>query len=91
MIDPDTDQKYYTKMAKDGKTTLNLVVSDLQILPCLANKVKFSDEFNQDGRTFYDGDDPYFQAVDLWYGVTADLEVCMPLEEKSRSMSHIVF
>lgn len=36
---------------------------------------KFSDEFNTDGRTFYDGDDAYFQAMDLWYGVTMDLEV----------------
>ena len=36
---------------------------------------KFSDEFNTDGRTFYSDDDPYFQAVDLWYGVTQDLEV----------------
>lgn len=35
----------------------------------------FSDEFNKEGRTFYDGDDPYFEAVDLWYGVTQDLEV----------------
>lgn len=38
----------------------------------------FSDEFNDDGRTFYDGDDAYFQAVDLWYGVTEDLEVRQP-------------
>lgn len=35
---------------------------------------QFSDEFETDGRTFYEGDDPYFQAVDLWYGVTQDLE-----------------
>lgn len=35
----------------------------------------FSDEFNKDGRTFYDGDDPFFQAVDIWYGATQDLEV----------------
>lgn len=35
----------------------------------------FSDEFNVDGRTFYDGDDPFFQAVDIWYGATMDLEV----------------
>jgi len=35
----------------------------------------FSDEFNEDGRTFYDGDDPYFQGVDIWYGATQDLEV----------------
>lgn len=38
-------------------------------------KLVFSDEFNTDGRTFYDGDDPYFQAVDIWYGATQDLEV----------------
>ena len=37
-------------------------------------KLVFSDEFNQDGRTFYPGDDPFFTAVDLWYGVTQDLE-----------------
>ena len=36
--------------------------------------MQFSDEFNTPGRTFYEGDDPYFQAVDLWYGVTGDLE-----------------
>ena len=29
------------------------------------------------GRTFYDEDDPFFQAVDLWYGVTMDKEVCI--------------
>lgn len=40
--------------------------------------LQFSDEFNTDGRTFYDGDDPYFQAVDIWYGVTQDLEVSFP-------------
>ena len=37
--------------------------------------LQFSDEFNTDGRTFYNGDDPYFEAVDIWYGVTKDLEV----------------
>lgn len=37
---------------------------------------QFSDEFNMPGRTFYDEDDPFFQAVDLWYGVTMDKEVC---------------
>ena len=44
---------------------------------CLSNQItrQFSDEFNTDGRTFYDGDDPYFQGVDIWYGATQDLEV----------------
>ena len=27
----------------------------------------FSDEFNVEGRTFYPGDDPYWEAVDLHY------------------------
>ena len=58
LIDPDTPQSAKTKVAADG-TKLNLV---------------FSDEFNTDSRTFYPGDDPYFTAVDLWYGVTQDLE-----------------
>ncbi|KAL2046801.1 hypothetical protein N7G274_000819 [Stereocaulon virgatum] len=58
LIDPDTPKSAMTKKAPDG-STLNLV---------------FSDEFNTDGRTFYPGDDPFFTAVDLWYGVTQDLE-----------------
>ncbi|KAF2470578.1 beta-glucan synthesis-associated protein SKN1 [Lindgomyces ingoldianus] len=58
LIDPDTPRNALTRKSHDG-TTQNLV---------------FSDEFNKDGRTFYDGDDPYFQAVDIWYGATQDLE-----------------
>ena len=46
--------------------------------------MKFSDEFNTDGRTFYDGDDPYFEAVDIWYGVTRDLEVSRLFSELGR-------
>ncbi|CAK5274062.1 unnamed protein product [Mycena citricolor] len=34
----------------------------------------FSDEFNQDGRSFYPGDDPYWEAGDLHYWSTGDLE-----------------
>ncbi|KAJ6551470.1 beta-glucan synthesis-associated [Mycena capillaripes] len=30
-------------------------------------KLVFSDEFNTDGRSFYPGDDPYWEAVDLHY------------------------
>ncbi|KAI4102444.1 MAG: hypothetical protein L6R37_004383 [Teloschistes peruensis] len=58
LIDPDTPKTAMTKQAADG-TTLNLV---------------YSDEFNTPGRTFYPGDDPFWTAVDLWYGVTQDLE-----------------
>jgi len=59
LIDPDTPQDAMTIMSEDGSTQLQLV---------------FSDEFNTPGRTFYDGDDPYFQGMDFWYGVTQDLE-----------------
>ena len=34
----------------------------------------WSDEFNVDGRTFYPGDDPYWEAVDLHYWATENLE-----------------
>lgn len=58
LVDPDTPSSARTKKSADGKTL----------------KLVFSDEFNTDGRTFYEGDDPYFTAVDIWYGVTQDLE-----------------
>ncbi|KAH7392780.1 beta-glucan synthesis-associated protein-domain-containing protein [Pyrenochaeta sp. MPI-SDFR-AT-0127] len=58
LIDPDTPESAMTRTSYDG--TKQVLV--------------FSDEFNKDGRTFYDGDDPYFQAVDIWYGATQDLE-----------------
>jgi len=58
MIDPDTPKSAYTKKDYHGNTW----------------KLVFSDEFTKPGRTFYDGDDPYMQAMDFWYGVTLDLE-----------------
>ncbi|RMZ76814.1 hypothetical protein DV738_g4668, partial [Chaetothyriales sp. CBS 135597] len=58
LIDPDTPSSAKTKTDFHGNTW-NLV---------------FSDEFSTPGRTFYDGDDPYWEAMDIWYGVTKDLE-----------------
>ncbi|KAF7588685.1 hypothetical protein BBP40_005318 [Aspergillus hancockii] len=58
LIDPDTPATAKTKKTADGKEW----------------KLVFSDEFNKPGRTFYDGDDPFHQAVDIWYGVTQDIE-----------------
>ena len=54
MIDADTPPSALTRKGSDGN------LYDLV----------FSDEFNVDGRTFYPGDDPYWEAVDLyyWYG-----------------------
>ncbi|KAH8556470.1 family 16 glycoside hydrolase [Umbelopsis sp. PMI_123] len=41
-------------------------------------KLVFSDEFNTNGRTFYPGDDPFWEAVDLHYWLTEDLEWYSP-------------
>jgi hypothetical protein len=38
--------------------------------PSKQMQLVFSDEFNTDGRSFYPGDDPYWEAVDLNYWVT---------------------
>jgi beta-glucanase (GH16 family) len=58
LIDPDTPESAKQRKGDHGKTM----------------RLAFSDEFNDPGRTFYDGDDPYFQGMDFWYGVTMDLE-----------------
>jgi hypothetical protein len=56
MVDPDTPQSAWTRAsATDEKQTLQLV---------------WSDEFNVEGRSFYPGDDPYWEAVDLYYWQT---------------------
>lgn len=52
LVDLDTPKSAYTKTSYMDGTELQLI---------------FSDEFNQDGRTFYPGDDPYWEAVDLHY------------------------
>jgi hypothetical protein len=54
LIDADTPTDVYTRTGFDGETWA----------------LTFSDEFNKDGRTFYDGDDPFFQAVDIHYWPT---------------------
>ncbi|KIM41999.1 glycoside hydrolase family 16 protein [Hebeloma cylindrosporum] len=66
LIDPDTPKSVYT-------------------IPSYANPSKemilvFSDEFNQDGRTFYPGDDAYWEAMDLHYWGTNDLEWYDPMQ-----------
>jgi beta-glucanase (GH16 family) len=59
LIDADTPESAYThKSFEDG--------SEWQLV--------FSDEFNRPGRTFYEGDDPYWSAVDLHYWGTNNLE-----------------
>lgn len=60
LIDPDTPQSAYTKPGIRNPS------EELQLV--------FSDEFNVEGRTFYPGDDPFWEAVDLWYWPTNDME-----------------
>ena len=52
LIDKDTPQEAYKKKSYVTGEELILV---------------FSDEFNEEGRTFYPGDDPFWEAVDLHY------------------------
>ncbi|KAK7054157.1 beta-glucan synthesis-associated protein-domain-containing protein [Favolaschia claudopus] len=58
LVDPATPREALTRKGFDGHS-YSLV---------------FSDEFEEEGRTFYPGDDPYWEAADIWYGNTNDLE-----------------
>ncbi|KAH8825050.1 glycoside hydrolase family 16 protein [Flagelloscypha sp. PMI_526] len=62
LIDRDTPQNAMTRTGWDGKE-YDLV---------------FSDEFNVNGRSFYPGDDPFWEAADLHYWATDDLEYYDP-------------
>ncbi|KAL1743096.1 beta-glucan synthesis-associated [Schizophyllum fasciatum] len=58
-IDPDTPEGVRTKTGWTSEGEYTLV---------------FSDEFNTNYRTFYPGDDPFWEAVDLHYWGTNNLE-----------------
>ncbi|TFK30804.1 beta-glucan synthesis-associated protein [Coprinopsis marcescibilis] len=60
LIDLDTPKDAYTKSS--------------YTFPGQQLRLVFSDEFNLDNRTFYPGDDPYWEAVDLHYWATNNLE-----------------
>ncbi|KAF9056531.1 glycoside hydrolase family 16 protein [Panaeolus papilionaceus] len=60
LIDVDTPHNVFTKPAYTD--------------PSVEMQLVFSDEFNVDGRSFYPGDDPYWEAVDLHYWQTNNLE-----------------
>ncbi|KAH8804769.1 beta-glucan synthesis-associated protein-domain-containing protein [Xylogone sp. PMI_703] len=59
LIDPATPIGARKRISTFDGSTLNLV---------------FSDEFNDENRTFYPGDDPFWTAANVWYGSTQDLE-----------------
>ena len=68
LIDGDTPPEVYTKKSWRHPNQEMVLV--------------FSDEFNKDGRTFYPGDDPYWEGVDLHYWGT--VRVSMPSYPESR-------
>lgn len=55
LVDEETPEDALTKKSYGGGPDMKLV---------------FSDEFNVDGRSFYPGDDPYWEAADLHYWAT---------------------
>lgn len=62
LVDPDTPAYAKNYTALDG-SSWTLV---------------FSDEFNKEGRTFYDGEDQFWTAPDMHYAATQDLEWYSP-------------
>lgn len=74
VIDPLTPSDAQSRTGYDG-LTYNLV---------------FSDEFETPGRTFYPGDDPFWEAVDLWYGQTGDIEWYDPIQVTTRDGALVI-
>ncbi|KAH7890663.1 beta-glucan synthesis-associated [Phlebopus sp. FC_14] len=58
LIDPTTPKSALTRTGFDS----------------LDYDLVFSDEFNTDNRTFWPGDDPFWEAANLWYWTTGDEE-----------------
>jgi beta-glucanase (GH16 family) len=73
LVDPDTPAADRKWTSPYNKDTYHLV---------------FSDEFNVEGRTFWPGDDPFWTAVDLWYGATGDYEWYTP-EQVNTTGGHL--
>lgn len=59
LIDASTPQDAYTSTSLQDNSAYTLV---------------FSDEFNTENRSFYPGDDPFWEGADLHYWQTGDLE-----------------
>lgn len=75
LIDPDTPKSAMTRKDKDGNEM----------------KLVFSDEFNEQNRSFWPGDDPYWYAGNFWYGATQDMEWYDPdAVNTGKSMLNIV-
>jgi len=74
LVDPVTPADVKTRTGYDGNS-YSLV---------------FSDEFETPGRTFWAGDDPFWEASDLWYGATGDIEWYDPQQVTTRDGSLVI-
>ncbi|GMK57123.1 hypothetical protein CspeluHIS016_0309630 [Cutaneotrichosporon spelunceum] len=74
-IDPDTPPEARRKVSLETGETWDLI---------------FSDEFNQPGRSFHPGDDPYWEAEDLHYWPTNNLEWYDPKRITTRDGSLVI-
>lgn len=63
LIDPDTPKEAYSRTSQHDQSEWDLV---------------FSDEFEKDGRTFWPGEDPFWEAGDFYYLATQDYEWYTP-------------
>lgn len=68
LIDPDTPSSAATRTGFDG----------------LSYELVFSDEFNTPNRSFWPGDDPFWEAVNIWYWTTNDQEWYDPAQITTR-------
>ncbi|WVQ78277.1 hypothetical protein IAT38_000362 [Cryptococcus sp. DSM 104549] len=73
LIDPDTPEWAKTRIGWDKEEWV----------------LVFSDEFNKDGRTFFEGDDPFWTAMDIHYHVTGDFEWLAP-EAVTTADGHLI-
>ncbi|KAH6913815.1 glycoside hydrolase family 16 protein [Coprinopsis sp. MPI-PUGE-AT-0042] len=76
LIDKDTPKSAYTRPSwNDNSVEMQLV---------------FSDEFNVDNRSFYPGDDPFWEAEDMHYWATGNLEWYDPAAVTTRGGSLVI-
>ncbi|KAG1740100.1 glycoside hydrolase family 16 protein [Suillus occidentalis] len=68
LIDPDTPSSAAMRTGFDG----------------LPYKLVFSDDSNMPNRTFWPGDDPFWEAVNIWYWSTGDQEWYDPAQITTR-------
>jgi beta-glucanase (GH16 family) len=76
VIDPETPKSAYNNSSVTDSSTEWVLV--------------FSDEFNTDNRSFYPGDDPYWEAMDLHYWQTGDLEWYDPSQVTTANGSLVI-